>query len=48
MESQTISDASRISDGSAGYLEDSFVEIIRVTRDYYVYKIFDSANNQAG
>ena len=31
-----------------GFLNDSFIEIIRVTDEYYMYKIFDSVNGEEG
>ncbi len=34
--------------GPGGFLNDSFIEIIRVTDEYYMYKIFDSANGEPG
>lgn len=34
--------------GPGGYLDDSFVEIIRVTDEYYMYKIFDVVNKEEG
>jgi len=34
--------------GPGGYLNDSFVEIIRVADDHYLYKLFDSVNGQEG
>lgn len=45
---QAESDTTRQLAGPIGFLDDSFIEIIKVTDDYYLYKIFDSANDQEG
>lgn len=34
--------------GPGGFLNDTFIEIIRVTDDYYMYKIFNSVDGQEG
>lgn len=34
--------------GPGGYLDDSIVEIIHVADDHYLYKLFNSVNNQEG
>jgi hypothetical protein len=34
--------------GPGGFLDDSFVEIIHVTEEYYMYKIFSSVDGKAG
>lgn len=41
-------DTTHIMQGPGGFLNDSFIEIIRVTDEYYMYKIFDSINGEEG
>jgi hypothetical protein len=41
------SDSTRFQ-GPGGYIDDSFVEIIRVADDHYVYKLFDAIDNEEG
>ena len=45
---QEEADTTVMLQGPAGFLNDSYIEIIRVTPEYYMYKIFDSANGQEG
>lgn len=47
-ESKASDESLTIDKDAGGFLEDSFVEIIRVTGDYYMYKIFDTANDEVG
>ncbi len=41
------SDSTRFQ-GPGGYIDDSFIEIIRVADDHYLYKLFDSVDNAEG
>jgi hypothetical protein len=41
-------DSTQLLVGPGGFLNDSFIEIIRVTDEYYMYKIFDSASGEEG
>ncbi len=47
---ELIKEESQIADlqGVSEFLDDSFVEIIRVGEDYYVYKLFNTVDNQEG
>lgn len=41
------SDGTRFA-GPGGYLNDSFIEIVHVSDDHYLYKLFDSVDGQEG